>query len=325
VELFDVDRYNLNMTVAENLLFGTSADAAFDMDNLATNQSVMSILREEGIDKDFLHIGYRAAEIMVDIFADVSPESDLFEQFAFFSADDLPIYQALINQSSDSELDQLTTESQQMLSALPFRFIPARHRLGLIDENMQQKIISARHKLMRKLETDQAPVVFFDAGSYNPAISIQDNILFGKVAYGQALGQAKVGELIAETVNRLDLRPAIIRAGFEFEVGIAGARLSMAQRQKLAFARCLLKKPDVLIANEATAGLDPAAVTQLFHRLKQAMAGRGLVWVSSRVDLMSEFDRILVLDNGKVVEQGTYEELKNRDGVFQRLLAADAI
>ena len=149
--------------------------------------------------------------------------------------------------------------------------------------------------------------------------------LFGKVAYGQALGQAKVGELIAETVNRLDLRPAIIRAGFEFEVGIAGARLSMAQRQKLAFARCLLKKPDVLIANEATAGLDPAAVTQLFHRLKQAMAGRGLVWVSSRVDLMSEFDRILVLDNGKVVEQGTYEELKNRDGVFQRLLAADAI
>src|SRR5213075_1045626 len=92
----------------------------------------------------------------------------------------------------------------------------------------------------------------------NPAATIQDNILFGKVAYGQAKASARVGQLIAEVLEELGLRPVVMEVGLEYSVGVGGGRLTGAQRQKLAIARNLVKRPDLLIVNDATGALDSA-------------------------------------------------------------------
>ena len=96
VDPFDRGAYNVNMTVAENLLFGTPRDRTFDPENLAGNSYVRKVLDDVGLMDDFLDIGRQVAKVMVDLFTDVEPGSELFEQFSFISAEDLPEFRHLL-------------------------------------------------------------------------------------------------------------------------------------------------------------------------------------------------------------------------------------
>ncbi|MDJ0957631.1 MAG: ABC transporter transmembrane domain-containing protein [Arenicellales bacterium] len=320
VESFDRDHYNTNMSVAENLLFGTSIHPSFDTENLSNNDQVLKVLEECGLIPDFLKMGRKIADIMLELFADVPSDSELFEQFSFISAEDLPVFHGLLNRTDENKLDDLPEEDRTLLLSLPFKLIPARHRLGLIDEAMQERLLEARRVLYSQLGEENEYVSFFDREKFNPAITIQDNILFGRLVYGQARAQTRVGELIKETVDALDLRKQILMAGLEYEVGIAGARLSLAQRQKLVITRGLMKRPDVLILNDATSPLDPAAENQIIDNLIQHMTGRGLIAVLSRPELAPRFEHTIVLENGKVLEQGVTKEITDNSSAFQSLM-----
>ena len=321
VESFDRDHYNTNMSVAENLLFGTSIHPTFDTENLSNNEQVLKVLEECGLISDFLRMGRKIADTMLDLFADVPSDSELFEQFSFISADDLPVFHGLLNRTDEDKLDDLPEEDRTLLLSLPFKLIPARHRLGLIDEAMRERLMEARRVLYSQLGEENEYVSFFDREKFNPAITIQDNILFGRLAYGQARAQTRVGQLIKETVDALELRNPILMAGLEYEVGISGARLNLTQRQKLGIARGLIKRPDVLILNDATSPLDPGAENQIIDNLIQHMAGRGFIAVLSRPELASRFEHTVMLENGKVLEQGTTKEITDNSSAFQTLMA----
>ena len=183
-------------------------------------------------------------------FAGLPPGHEFFAQYSFIDSDELPEVQALVSRVSLDRLDELKPEERTRLLALPFVLIERRHRLDLIDDHMKARILRARHDFAEKLPDDlRDEIEFFDAERYNAAATIQDNILFGKLVYGQAQGEAKVRELITEVVDELNLRDEIIFVGLNFDAGIAGSRLSAAQRQKVAIGRCLLKQPDLMIIN----------------------------------------------------------------------------
>jgi putative ABC transport system ATP-binding protein len=323
VEPFDLDRFNTNMTVAENLLFGTPRDDSIDPENVTANAYVRRLLHDTGLMGEFLARGQRLAEIMVDLFADVPPGSELFEQFSFISAEDLPMFRRLVMRAKESGVEALTPDEQTLLCSLPFKLVPARHRLGIIDEDLQARLLEARRLFARGSAAEGAPLVeFFDPERYHPTISIQDNILFGKIEYGQAQAQTRVGELLRETIEALDLRGEIVRVGLGFEVGIAGSRLQYALRQKLAIARCLLKEPDIVILNEATGALDAFSEARLLDSMRAHLRGRTLVCVLGRADMGRRFDRVLVMEAGKVAEQGPSSELEDSGSVFRQLLHA---
>ena len=322
VELFDKDAYNTNMSVAENLLFGTPKEISFHLDNLPDNEYVRKVIDETGLMGDFLEIGRKMAALMVDLFTDVEPGSELFEQFSFISADDLPVFRSLLTRTEKSSFKELNESDCRMLLSLPFKLVPARHRLGLLDDSMQRRLLKARKALAAGLDTENPPIEFFSPERYNPTVSIQDNILFGRLAYGKARSAVRIGELIGEVVDKLGLRQAIMEAGLDFQVGIAGARLSAAQRQKLAIARCVMKRPDLLVVNEATAALDDATQKRILKNLLEEFRGRTLIWLVHRASLAQEFEKILVMEGGKVVEQGDFEELDRPGTVFRELAAA---
>jgi len=110
--------------------------------------------------------------------------------------------------------------------------------------------------------------------------------------------------------------------GLEYPVGIAAARLSAAQRQKLAIARGVLKRPDMLVIDQATAALDRATQDKIMKNLFSEFEGRGLVWVLHRAELGSEFDYTVVLEGGKVAEQGRFAELDRPGSILKELVAA---
>jgi ABC-type multidrug transport system fused ATPase/permease subunit len=208
--------------------------------------------------------------------------------------------------------------------ALPFKLIPSRHRLGLVEGDMQERLLEARRTFARDLPDDlKGAVEFFDAERYNAAASVQDNILFGKVRYGQSGAAEKVQGLIEHVVEHLSLRQTLIALGLDHSVGVGGARLSGAQRQKLALGRALLKHPDLLILNEATSTLDGSSQATVHAGIKDRFAGKGLIWAPHRPSLARDCDEVIVLKDGRVEAHGTFEDLQQPGGPLESLLAAE--
>ena len=144
VEGFDPDAYNENATLGENLLFGTPIGAGFDMERLAENPYVIDLLEREGLIEVLLDVGQQIASTMTELFADLPAGHPFFEQFSFISAEDLPEYQAVLTRINRDGIAALRAEERTMLLSLPFKVSPARHRLGVIDDDLQQRILKAR-------------------------------------------------------------------------------------------------------------------------------------------------------------------------------------
>ena len=128
---------------------------------------------------------------------------------------------------------------------------------------------------------------------------------------------------MGEVVDELGLREAVISVGLDYPVGTGGSRLSETQRQKIAIAVAVLKRPDLLALNDATAVLDGATEAAIIDRLKRELDGRSLVCSLHRPRLASAFDRILIMEQGRLVEQGPYDELQQPGHPLAPLMAAE--
>src|SRR3546814_859004 len=250
---------------------------------------------------------------------------------------------------------------------------------------------SARRWFAENLPPELAgSVAFFSADAYNAAASVQDNVLFGKVAYGQADAPARVGTVIAEVLEALDLRNTVIAVGLDFQVGIGGsrltaaqrpktgltrgllrrpgilvfkdaagaagapggggevrgewlgalglrntglavgldvpvgiggARLTAAQRQKIGITRVLLRRPESLVFNDAAGAIDATAQGRVIDRVLAEAEGRSVIWVLQRADLARRFQRLVVLRGGRTVEDGAPDAL-DREGTEFHAIAA---
>src|SRR4029077_11206277 len=143
VERFDPERYNSNASLAENLLFGTPVGPAFDFDCLAQNTYVLRVLDKVGLTGDLVAMGAEVAQTMVELFADLPPDHEFFEQYSFISAGDLPEFQAILARRNKSGSEGLKPEDRTKLLSLPFKLIVARHRLDLLDAAYQARILAA--------------------------------------------------------------------------------------------------------------------------------------------------------------------------------------
>jgi ABC-type multidrug transport system fused ATPase/permease subunit len=314
VERFDSSRYNSNMSVVENLVFGAPNDPAFEFDCLASNAQVREVLGDFGLYTRLIGIGGEVAELMLDLFADVEPDSPMFEQYSFIDADDLPRFRGLLSRSEGVDPETLSSEDATDLLSLSFKLIVSRHRLGLIDESIQARLLEARQVVRQRFAVDQGSIESFDVAQVNSAVSLQDNILFGRLAHGRARSAAQVGELIREVVDSLDLRRKVVERGLDFQVGIGGSRLSVAKRQKLALARAILKRPDILVLDEPTASFDERTQLELLRRIREEFQGRSLFWVLHEAAQAVHFDTVLVLEDGRVKRSGPYDELSAPGG-----------
>jgi putative ABC transport system ATP-binding protein len=324
VETYDVERFNFNASMAENLLFGTPIGPAFDFDALADNRYVQHVLTKVALIEDLVDAGRQVAETMIELFADLPPDHEFFEQFSFISADDLPEFKAILGRIGTGGTAALTKVDRAKLLSLPFKLVPARHRLDVLDEAMQQRLLEARKVFRADLPADmRRQIEFFDPQRYNAAASVQDNILFGKIAYGEADAPVRIPSALAEVVNGLSLRQTVIDVGLDYNVGTGGSRLSFAERQKAGIARAVLKRPDLLILNEATSALDGHAQSRVTRGLKEEFAGRGIIWVLHRASLARNFDRVLVLSGGRLQEHGTPSELEGNGSLMSLLVAAE--
>lgn len=324
IEPFDVNRYNDNATLGENLLFGTATDERLNPERLADQPYVLGILEKAGLLDDLLAAARQTAETMVELFAGLAPGNELFEQYSFIAADELPEYHAVLARTGNVAAKDYRPEDRRRLLSLLFKVIPARHRLGVITDTIKAHVLEARRLFAAELPEElKGAVEFFDADAYNKASTLLDNVLFGKVAFGQAQAQQKLARFVRATLDEISLSDDVMLFGLDFQVGVAGARLSAAQRQKLGVARAVLKRPDLLILAEAGNALDGASQAKVVGNLLKGFKGRGVVWGLSRARFAKEFDLVLVMRSGRVVEHGTFEQLNRPDTALKELLSAE--
>jgi putative ABC transport system ATP-binding protein len=191
---FDPERYNGNATLAENLLFGTPRKPEFEASELAQNALVTQALAETGLLDRVLDMGASIARTMVEIFADLPPGHPFFDQFSFIDADDLPDFRNLVAKLDKHGPSALDESEGLALRRLPFDYVEARHRLALVDPDVEAMVVAARKRIAEHLaESDVDAVAFYRPDTYNATASLQDNILFGRLAYGQAKAEEIVG------------------------------------------------------------------------------------------------------------------------------------
>ncbi len=150
--------------------------------------------------------------------------------------------------------------------------------------------------------------------------SIRENLLYGKpdasdTAMYEAAKQAQANDFI------LELNDAKGQSGYDAQVGERGVKLSGGQRQRIAIARVLLKDAPILILDEATSALDSEVEQAIQENLYTLMQGKTVIAIAHRLSTIAALDRLIVLDNGDIVEQGRHEDLIQQGGLYANLWA----
>lgn len=148
--------------------------------------------------------------------------------------------------------------------------------------------------------------------------SVRDNII-----YGRPDATAAETEQAAEKAAAADFIPALTdaggRTGYDAYVGERGVKLSGGQRQRIAIARVILKDAPILLLDEATSALDSEVEAAIQDNLAQLMQGKTVLAIAHRLSTIAAMDRLIVMDQGRIVEQGSHAELLAKGGVYAKL------
>jgi ABC-type multidrug transport system fused ATPase/permease subunit len=317
VEPFDPARYNHQATVGENILFGEPVGTAFSQANLARHPYLRAVLEAEDLSRPLIEIGLQVARSTVEIFADLPNDHPLFDAFSLFPAAERGYFEDLVARQTEASgwrRGPAGQRDRERLIGLSLRYSETRHRFGLIDAAFEERLVGARHSFSRMLPQKFRPKVeFFDPGRLNAAASLEENLLFGRIAYGEAGAETRVRALVRRVLAEQGLERSVYRLGLDSRVEPAGAgsgaslgegAIGPRERVAIDLARSLVRSPDIAVVAILLDERKPEDFRERLQRLRAAREGRGLiVCLPDAADLrdLPAFDAVIAVERNTVV------------------------
>ncbi|MBQ7633166.1 MAG: ATP-binding cassette domain-containing protein [Alphaproteobacteria bacterium] len=221
-------------------------------------------------------------------------------------------------------------DNKKVFNKLSFK-IKAGEKIGIVGASGSGK--STLINLLQRAYDIQSGEILIDGqnvtrvkqNSLHEAIALipQDTSLFHRtvsqnIAYGHLKAKQSEIEQAAKQAYADDFIKELPK-GYQTKVGEKGVKLSGGQRQRVAIARAILKNSPILILDEATSALDSESENYIQKAMKKLMKGKTVIAIAHRLSTLKEMDRIIVLDKGKIIEQGKIEDLLKSGGQFQHL------
>lgn len=344
VEFFDSACFLEHTTLLDNLIFGESIDDSFTIGHITEQQAFMRILKKVGLEHELESFGVEIARTTIEKFHQ-KEEHEFLYTVSPMLAREVDFFIRILHSRRDQT--PYGKKEKKALLQLALRHVPARHTLVSLNAEIKKKILQARCSFLKEemgidandctqyergparsaahpdLERQHHKFRLFCPLDYLRSQSLLTNIVFGHVTCGIQKGRALEKEIIS-ILRPAGLLDEIKDLGLNFEVGSKGGRLSGGQQQKMAVARAFLKDTPILIMDEATASLDNTSQALIQQYLETKYKGeKTVIAVIHRLDLAPSFDRIVVLHEGSIVEQGTYDELIANEGFFCALLKGE--
>jgi ATP-binding cassette subfamily B protein/subfamily B ATP-binding cassette protein MsbA len=193
-----------------------------------------------------------------------------------------------------------------LLSLVPRFYDPTAGRVALDGRDIRE--------ITKKSLREQIAIVLQDTLLFST--TVRENIAYGRpnatdAEIHEAARRAQADEFISK-----------LRDGYENQVGERGGHLSVGQRQRIGIARAFLKNAPILLLDEPTSALDPTTESAIMDTIKELMRGRTTIIITHRIATIHGVDQIVVLENGRVVEQGRGPELVARGAVYAKLYAS---
>ncbi|MBJ3777156.1 ABC transporter ATP-binding protein/permease [Acuticoccus mangrovi] len=320
VELWTSGELNNSATLGENTLFAVPSDPGSRVWEAAFDPTVRDALKTAKVYDLLVDIGASVAATMIELFSDTGADASLIGDYSFLSADEIPLFEQRLRRYNAKPQKPLPQEDADAFVGLAFRLVPGRHRIVTLDAEQEAKIVGAREYVHKALKGNDR-YALFDEASYIPPLSVEENILFGKPRVDRRGASERIDNLLRDTVKELGLRDPIARAGLNFEVGVAGGRLSASQRRRIGLVRALVKRPDVLIL-DAVADGDKALMT----RIMDACAEHTLIVGTADPQIAKTLDKVAVMREGRLVAQGPWDSVQQIaiDGVAVEALEKEA-
>lgn len=324
VEFYLEDRYLHHSSVKENLIFGCPLNNDFGLTDLTADLTgsplFLRFLDSCGLHAPLLETGADLLLQTVDILGDVPRETIFFTQTPL-KPDEYDYCLTLAEKLQHALPGQIDLNDQHLLLDIALRFIPARHKITALQPLLEELILTGR-KTLRTWSADNAPgaITFYSKNHYINSQSILNNIFFGNLTSNSPRVEERVNQCIVQLLIQEDLLERIATIGMDFEVGNRGDKLSGGQKQKLAIARVMLKQNGIVIMDEATSSLDNRSQTRIQKVVAKWRGQRTVISVIHRLDMLSSFDRVAVLKEGKIIECGTPETLLANRGALHELI-----
>ena len=325
VEFFDEQHFMNYCSLLENIIFTSQEPFMKDQEKYRLlMETVEPLCREMGIGEKIFEIGCRTTMELADLFKRVKPDSSGFMRRFQIPQQVMKNLagagERMKSQGIDQVKDRLPPPARDMIRRLGYEYSVLSGVDVLIDDEFREKIVKARHLFKERISPLlKREVSFFAHDSYVDGASLMDNLIMGKINITINRAEETITALLKDFIREAGLEDIVITLGFLMDVGERGSRLSGGQAQKTAISRVLLKKPDVLILDEATSALDNASQHQIGIMLEKRFKDKNVITIAHRLDTIKEYDRILVLRAGEIVETGSFQELIEQKGLFHEL------
>ncbi|CDW81030.1 abc transporter [Stylonychia lemnae] len=177
-------------------------------------------------------------------------------------------------------------------------------------QELNNALDDSAESLITKFKENQKIVVsVLGENEYNEALGLLEDLKKDEIKQGKFLAQQ--GDIDRRVEDKKDIQ---LHNGFTVDCGLRGCKLSGGQKQRIAIARAIIRKPKMLILDEATSALDEASQRQVQVALDNIMKNRTSIVIAHRLSTVEKCDRVLVLESGRLVEEGGFQELSQKDG-----------